>query len=308
MVIDDLDKFKQYPLDSLVYVVRRLNSECFFFTCDSRIIYAVVADDFPDEVCTPVKTDYLELFLNVELQPVDATNAAIDLKKYDFVQVELETTDREKIAFLNMCEEHARTHHDQGIGSFFNTLCLLFSSTEEKSKHKAIGLFGELSLIQVFHDRRIDISKRWQLNGVRTKYDFSFANANIEVKTTTKREQLVRLKHDQLFNGDHNYLALIHIEESPSGVSVDELAKRSKDDSICFQGMRERMVLERELLGIRDEDLRIPYSVIEFSLFESVDLNPFDDEVPQCVTRLEYTLNVLNVPTASIDYVAQSIQ
>ncbi|MBQ9002837.1 MAG: PD-(D/E)XK motif protein, partial [Eggerthellaceae bacterium] len=133
----------------------------------------------------------------------------------------------------------------------------------------------------------------WQISGVKTKYDFCFRELNLEVKTTPRQEPMVQLKHSQLFNGDRNYLAFVQIEESPSGCSVLELAAKLKETGACFMGMRESMVLEKELLRIREEDQRIPYRVKSIEVYSAELINPFVEEIPDNVSRLEYMLNLV---------------
>ena len=297
-----LQQFDGYPDDGLVYLVAELSHHGFFMICNGCITYAVPHRPETKASSSALKTDYISLFLGVELRPILDKKAVGEPRTLDFIQIIKDANDREKLAFIDMCSAYEESNQDQDLRDFFNTLYSLFSTTPEESRKNAVGLFGELSLIQDFAAHEVDLSQGWQLDGLRTKYDFSIQGVNIEVKTTTAREHLVRIKHEQLFNGDANYLVFTQIEENPSGDTLRELIERLKNNVWCFNGMRERMLLEKSILAVRDEELDRSYSVFERAIFSAIDLNPFSSDLPERVSRVEYILDVVGIPSLDTDY------
>ncbi|MBO7044405.1 PD-(D/E)XK motif protein [bacterium] len=59
--------------------------------------------------------------------------------------------------------------------------------------------------------------------GSNDKYDFSFKNFSIEVKTTLDETMSFEIKHSQIFNDKLVFLALFNIQSDNSGYSISEL-------------------------------------------------------------------------------------
>ncbi len=297
-----IENIEKFPHDDLVYLVDELSGGKRLFVCNGDIIYASLSLPSDGDNRPAIKTDYLELCLGINLQPILQDGSPGDIVRYDFVRLFGSASNREKLAFLDICESHAKSRTAQTLQDFFYSVSLLFSSTSEKSKKGAIGLFGELSVIEAFVKHGIDTSSRWQINGLQSKYDFSFAQFNCEVKTTSSKEPIALIKHSQLFNQDNNYLVFLRVEVNSGGVSVAELAKDLLSSSKCFNGLHEQIILENRLLQIRDEDLHKQYQAASLNFYSADSINPFPEGMPPSVTSATYSLNLLRAEPTEIEY------
>ena len=89
----------------------------------------------------------------------------------------------------------------------------------------AIGLWGELFIIHIQPDSQIArFSSSWRSNP-RNKFDFSFDNSDLEVKTTLKPERIHHLSQTQLRpSGDRKLtFASILLREQENGMSLFDL-------------------------------------------------------------------------------------
>lgn len=293
----DYSAFQPFPHDGRLYLVNKLNDVSGLFSCDGLPVYGVMNPK--QKKSMKISTEYLELDLGVTLSPYETTGS-FPLQTFDLLRLMTEVSARELEAFVALCTTHSSNLEGQPIRDFFDSILNLFRSNNKQSKLNAIGLIGELFLIQrIAREYGIDASQYWQVDGEYSKYDFSFPEFNIEAKTTTARENIVAVKHSQLFNGDRNYLLFSHIERNPSGVTVAELAGQLKESNRCFLTLRSRVLLEAELLRVAESDLKKKYSLTDSVVFDASDID-YLGEVSERIHSLSYNLDLTGCVRTSL--------
>lgn len=294
-----LDKAKEAPRDGLIYLVGPIDDKSAFFASDGQLLYAARAAEEQNK--ERIETQLMSLHTGVNIAPV-ACESHYPKGDYNIISLETLTDPRIAKAFLTICAAYSETVESHSFIDFFFSLENLFKPNTEQCYKNAVGLFGELTFINSMWDSlKIDASASWQLSGVNSKLDFVFDDFNVEVKTTTKDEDIVLIKHQQLFNSAKNYLFFVKISTDPSGQSLQELSAMLKACG-CFSTLRSRIVLERELLRIEPKNIKEKYSVISSNLYHSSDLNVFK-EVDERVSRLSYCLNIAGISTTSLENV-----
>ncbi|MBQ9069116.1 MAG: hypothetical protein IJ131_08665, partial [Eggerthellaceae bacterium] len=195
---DILLRASEFPSDSLVYVVADFGDGAYVLVSNKQIIYAISSTGQQSTKAPTIKTDYLELCTAIKLRPVDHSGGKVDENVFDFIRLIDSASRSEALAFLRLCFVHAASSRDQTIEEFFSSISLLFVSTPEQSKKNAIGLFGELCIIDSLLDQGLDAYPFWLMSGGKTKYEFCCRDLNVEVKTAPRPEPRVQLKHSQV--------------------------------------------------------------------------------------------------------------
>lgn len=295
-----IEDFTGYPDDGKVRLVKRLNGKAGFYVCDNDPIYAIEIHD-DNSRRKEVETACLRLLLGAKLRPVDDDGDEIEEgveRSFDIIRLVNWTNNRECTAFIELCEMHSSKDTSLSFEDFFYSLNELFQPNKEQSKLNAYGLYCELALIDQLSEkfqRNIDFTDYWQLDGSSSKYDFTFPEGNIEVKSANKDLE-VPIKHDQLFNKDKNYLTAICIERNPSGETLIDLINRLLHREGCFTTLRSRLELNRRVLQVNEKDLSKRIRVRFIRSFEAKPINPFN-KLSDRVKQLSYRLNL-----ADMDY------
>jgi len=289
-IIEDIG---EYPRDGRFYLLEEITDRAGFFVVNGLPVYGIVALEHKQAV--PVRTALLELNTGIDLLPIrqDKETAA---QTFDLVRMTAIPDQREADAFFALCRDHAKGDSGLTLREFFFAASKLFRQKSAQERRKAIGLFGELTMMDIGSKHGVDLSSSWQKVGTESKYDFSLDEFNIEVKTTTRREMIAPIKHAQLFNEDRNILCFCQIEKSPIGITLDELSQRLKDGNVCFTTLESRLALARELLSIEEGELETPYKLCNINFYECKDINPFL-EVSDRVTTLTYEYDLTGLPT-----------
>lgn len=298
----NIHEFSGFPCDGKVRLIKKLNESSGFYVCDGDPIYATTDLN----VHTKSKerdTSFLKLILGAKLKPIQLGEVEGPCEAQDFDLVRLinwqEADNETRIVetFLDLCEIHAIQQTDVSFEDFFYSLAELFQPYKEESTLNAYGLYCELAFMDLVAKRTDvpDITKFWQLDGNTSKYDFVFPKGNLEIKSCTK-ECKVLVKHDQLFNGDDNYLVAITVERNSSGESLISLMNRLIERTNCFTTLRARVELERRVLQINNKDLNRHYHVNQIRCFPVGEINMFKI-LPDRVSSVTYKLDL-----ADIDY------
>lgn len=291
-IIDEID---EYPRDGRFYLLEEITERAGFFVVDGLPVYGVIARGHKSTA--PVRTALLELNTGIDLLPIrDGKETTV--QTFDLIRMTIIPDQREADAFFTLCRDHAKGSSDLTLREFFFAASKLFRQKSAQGRRNAIGLFGELTVMDLGSKHGVDLSGSWQKVGVESKYDFSLDDCNIEVKTTTRHEMIALIKHAQLFNEDRNILCFCRIEKSPVGTTLNELSQRLKDGNVCFTTLESRLALARELLVIEDAELETPYKLVGIAFYECEDINPFFD-VSDRVAALSYEYDLAGLPTIS---------
>ena len=292
-IIDEID---EHPHDGRFYLLEELTDQAGFFVVDGLPVYGVLASGH--KPTAPVRTALLELNTGIDLLPI-RKGEETTVQTFDLIRMTIIPDQREADAFFTLCRDHAKGGSGLTLREFFFAASKLFRQKSAQGRRNAVGLFGELTVMDLGSKHGVDLSGSWQKVGIESKYDFSLDEFNIEVKTTTRHEMIAMIKHAQLFKEDRNILCFCRIEKSPTGTTLSELAQRLKDGSACFTTLESRLALARELLAIEDAELETPYKLVGITFYECGDINPFPDILNRVAT-LSYEYDLAGLPTIAL--------
>lgn len=285
------------PKDGLVYLAADIDERSAFFACEGRILYAALAIEPSGH--ERIETQLMTLQTGVNIAPA-GDQASYPSSTYDIIKLEAMPDIRVIEAFVTLCAAYSEAIDSQSFIDFFFALESLFKPDTVQSRRNAIGLFGELAFIEsVWNGFGIDASDVWQLSGTTSRLDFVFDNANIEVKTTVREDDLVLVNHQQLFDDEKNHLFFVRLKTDPAGRSLQEISEALKSSG-CMRTLHAQIILERELLQIEPKDLLRKYSVASSRLYWSQEINVFD-EIDERVSMLKYMLNLAGMHDLSME-------
>lgn len=291
-----LDRIKQLltsvPKDGAIYLAEDLSQHSGFFITNGRLLYLVV--NFEGIPHTSLTTDYLLLNTNVDIRSFE-NNQKFPSGKYnvlEFLPTEQGYEENKLESFLNLCISHTEFMHGESFVKFFFSLSELFQDPKTQQFKNLIGFYGELSFLnRMALDYNIDLSPHWHKGGSRDKYEISLSDSNIEIKTTAAADERVTIKHAQLFNADHNYLAVVCVEESSSGQTLNQLISGMLQEPDWFNNYNFVLNIEREKGRISPVDANSKrISVKYIKLYDAASINPLND-IPECVSQLTYKLD-----------------
>lgn len=280
-----------------LYLLAPINQVAGFFTSQNNLIY--IAQDDTAHSTESVETDYLQLQTHVWITGVKNNqtfhNGFYNLIIYKEI-INIENT----IAFINLCETHACHREELNFKDFFYSLITLFQLPKEQSYKNAVGLFGELKLMQFAREKsNIDLSFAWHRNGTYSRYDFSSSGLCLEVKTTSVEEDIVTIKHKQIFVDFPCYLAVITCGQYDSGQTINELILDMQKEKGYFDSINFSINLAKELRRISPNDAQnLRFEVVKIRLFSAPEINPFE-EIPDNVTSLTYKLELSDFESLS---------
>ena len=142
-------------------------------------------------------------------------------------------------------------------------------------------------------NHNIDLSSHWHKGGSRDKYEISLEDINIEIKTTAAIDEEVTIKHAQLFNMDQNYLAVVCVEETATGQTLNQLISSMLSDQTHFNNYNFVLNIEREKKRVSPVEANSKtFSVKVIKLYDAANINPFD-AISDCVSQLTYKLDLV---------------
>lgn len=291
--------FSGYPHDGRVYLVSEINATDGFYVCDGEPVYAAKVNGAPRHKAA-VETECLQLRLGVKLK-LAGTECCTSAQSFDMIRLISFQNEKELTAFVDLCTMHANRATALSFEEFFYSLNSLFKPLRAQCTLNAMGLYGELALIDA--SRKLGfgfaVSHGWQLTGRNSKYDFTFSAGNIEVKTASLLKMKVLVKHEQLFNEDSNHLAVVVLEKAPNGETLEQLANRLLECDRCFDDFRSQAELTGQLLRVDEKGLRTPFIVRSIRCYPAESINCLGD-VPDRVSELSYRLDLADLKWSSL--------
>ena len=280
--IDDLDG---------LYLLCPLTADAGFFSSDGKLLF--VARDMDLHPTTGVETDYLQLQTHIRVSAVKNNQTFKD----DFYNIILFkgsiNDDGNASSFVNLCEIYAKNWGELDFKEFFYSLIDLFQLPSEQSYKNAVGLYGELKLMQhVQAQYSIDMSTVWHKSGSFSRYDFSGTDSCIEVKTTSSEDSCVSIKHKQIFDGKPCYLAVICCDVYDGGETIAELINLMMQKTDSFQNFNFSLNIAKELKKVSPRDIQeLKFSTNSIQFYDARGINPFSD-LPDNISELKYRLDV----------------
>jgi hypothetical protein len=218
---------------------------------------------------------------SLSIKVIEKLTDANQIKKF----LTLQTTSEFDVALFGaLCDEAISGLGDTQeardlLRSIVNHWRKLLDSMTEKSfgTSKAIGLFGELIFLNLFHGKCGDEALNAWVGPEGGRHDFLFQSAAVEIKSTTRTDSLIAEIHgiDQFDDvpGRDKWLGFAQIEWDPSGISLSELIKTSRN---LFQD-KSKFDEKLALLGISDVSLlNLGYVFSKKQIY----LNEVDDTFP----------------------------
>lgn len=280
--IDDIDG---------LYLLCPLTTDAGFFSSNGKLLF--VARDLDLHSTTGVETDYLQLQTHIRISAVKNNQTFKD----DFYNIILfkESVEEDGNAgsFVNLCEIYARNLKELDFREFFYSLIDLFQLPSEQSYKNAVGLYGELKLMQhVLSQYSVDMSNVWHKSGSYSRYDFSGKESCIEVKTTSSDDSCVSIKHRQIFDRKPCYLAVIFCDVFDGGETIAELIALMMKGANSFQSLNFSLNLAKELRKVSPRDIQeLRFTTNSILFYDAKDINPFSD-LPDNISELKYRLDV----------------
>lgn len=293
-MLDNIKNFiKNLPPDDLIYLVEKLSENSGFFISNGHLLYIV--KNYEHEKPQSVSTEYLNLNTNVEIRAF-AEKQQFESGKYNIIEYIPKVNgyfDADLESFVNLCSAHALYMDSNNFIKFFYSLINIFQYPDKQDYKNLIGLFGELSVIKFIYEQTgYDISSTWHKTGSTGKYDFVLDKMNIEVKSSISTEKDVAIKHNQLFNNDNNYLAVVYLEKNNCGISTNQLLHELFSNPNCCNNYNFAINVEKEKKRISPTDAdNVLFSVRNIFFYYAKEINPFNS-VPDNVTSLSYKLNL----------------
>lgn len=282
------------PTDSAIYLIKKLSNNTGFFVTNNHLMYLVY--NFENISHKSLITDYLKLNTDVEIHSFK-NNQEFPSGRYnvlEFLPTDKGYDENNFESFINLCASHTELMEAKSFVKFFFSLSELFQEPKSQEYKNLVGIFGELSFIKCLcESTTVDLSEHWHKGGSKDKYEITLEDKNIEIKTTAALDEMVTIKHMQLFNGDKNYLVVVCIEENNGGATLNQLISCMQNDPDHYNNYNFTLNIEREKKRVSpvDADSR-KFSVKAISVFDVDDINPFE-EIPECVSGLTYKIDLI---------------
>lgn len=295
------------PRDGSIYLIDELSDVSGFFMVKGHLLYMVYNSEKISH--QNLSTEYLKLNTNIDIVSVK-NDQKFKTGRYNLLEiipVANEYQDELLSSFINLCISHTTYMNAKNFVSFFYSLISLFQTPKEQNYKNLVGFIGELFLLKSFaEDYDFDISDYWHTYGSSDNYDVVLPKCNIEIKTTSSEDELITIKHIQIFNAENNYLASIIINEDNSGISLNELINNMLSNHKCFNSLNFSLNVEKEKLRVSPVDAETKRFILnEISIYRAETINPFK-RIPDEISNLSYKMSLIDKPQVNIDELKRS--
>lgn len=291
MVSSVIKKLATAPCDGDLYLIKELTKQSGFFASNGKLLYVV--RDNSNRKSENIDTEYLSLKLHIYIHAVQNNPSFID-GYYDLIELR-ESADIYNVeSFIKLCYSHSQNINELTFHDFFYSLISLFQLPNDQLFKNAIGLYGELKLIEcIWNEYKKDISPYWHSSGSLSKYDFAFNSFALEVKTVLSETLIIPIKHNQLFNSDQTVLCTLNCEKSDMGETLNQIIKRLYDNPQYCNGLNFSLNIEKEVKRISYIDLtETKFKLMSINMFKASDINPFKN-IPDEISKLNYSYDLV---------------
>lgn len=289
------------PSDGSIYLIDKLSDISGFFMVKGHLLYMVYNSEGISH--QNLSTEFLRLNTNIDIVSV-RNDQEFKTGKYNLLEiipVTNENPDELLSSFINLCISHTTYMNAKNFVGFFYSLISLFQTPKEQNYKNLVGFIGELFLLKYFaEDNDFDVSGYWHTYGSNDNYDIVLPKFNIEIKTTSAADELITIKHIQIFNTDNNYLASVLLDEDNSGVSLNTLINNMLLNSKYFNSFNFSLNIEKEKLRISPVDAETKkFTLKSISIYRAETINPFK-EIPDEISNLSYKMCLIDKPKVDI--------
>ena len=281
-----------------LYLLLKPSLEYGFFYQNGIVYFA--AKSTSGSAKESVQTAYLDMNLGVYITS-DSEQCSFETGNYDMLAFKDRLDSPEFDVFFNICCSYSQSPAEMEFSEFFSSLVELFKKTKEGSQKNLIGLIGELIFIKRLNDDYgINVSENWHLSGSNGKFDFSFPQFNIEIKTSTNGNMTFLLKHEQIFNNQKNYICVISIIETGEGDSLKTLVEYFSNNDPFKNNVKFQIAIQRELLKVTEKkDKERKFVLDTIDVFDCSKLKTIG-QIPGCIGNIQYEYNFSEVDSVDL--------
>lgn len=279
-------EIKKFPDNNKIYLLEKISDCAGFFCSDRKPLFMTF--DAASEKSNSLKTNLLEMETHVFIKSV-ANNNSFPSGFCNVLKFSGDFDSPEFFSFVELCKLYSKEMNELEFSDFFHALAELFQTPQSQSYKNALGLFGELKFLEHIKNQfGADLSKFWHVSDSFSKYDISLPEFNIEIKSALD-ENIVMIKHSQIFNEHRNFLVSVVCENYDAGENLKELSDKLLQ---TFQNLEFAIKVKKELLRIKQDNLeKSKFEVKEIHLYDAAKINPFL-KISDDVTELKYKLNL----------------
>jgi len=288
-----------------LYLIKLISPDSAFLYCNGIVYFAVKSNNSQGD---SIDTNVLSLKSNISKNTVE-NNPSFIPGCYDLLifkgDVESDLFD----SFIELCEAYVINNTAMNLVDFFYALLSMFQMPKEQSFVNLIGCFGELIVIKEFYEKfNLNICSNWH-SGDDTfdKYDFSFNELNMEVKSTIKDNLIFKIKHSQIFNDKNNYVMVVNLESDNSGFSMKDLYNYFKKNNDFANNLGFMIKLEKEKKKFSMNDFNEKkLNLLNYHIYCNKDLETIKN-IPQCINLVEYYYDFIGQKEIEIETFINSI-
>ncbi len=290
-------------------MVHKLSPCSGFFTSQKHLIYMVYNNEGASH--QSLATEFLRLNTNIEITAIE-NNQRFETGRYNVIEilpVDASYDDASLNSFINLCVAHTEYMGASAFVKFFYSLANLFQYPKEQKFINLVGLFGELSFLKYASQMMdTDFSDHWHRSGSTDKYDIALESCNLEIKTTMAVDELVTIKHSQIFNMDRNFLVVVLLEESNGGITLNQLIAEMQAHAEHFKSFNFALNVEKEKKRVSPIDADTKrFSFKSVAIYDAHIISPFN-ELPENISGMEYKLDLLSLPTVDLSSFKKEIK
>lgn len=278
-----------------LYLIEKLSSKSGLFGMKDNLVYL---NKSKINITYREQTKYIDLVFSVEIETVE-NDPSFEVGFYDMLLFKGDLNSDLSEQFSDLCRMYT-LQDNTSLKEFFLGLVEMFSIDRKLKVKNAIGLFGELAFI--YHNLKknnLDLTKYWQYNGPTSRFDFSFPYSRLEVKTTSKQEEILVIKQNQVINSKNAFIAIVKIVDVIDGDTIKDIYERI----LCLLDNLSLLEFKLNVAKVWDfndvEANKIRFTVLGLRCVSVSDMKMIK-RYPKEITNLTYNYNFIDHQSVSL--------
>lgn len=293
---DDIKRsINDLPENNHLYLVNVLSEISGFFANNRKLLFLI--ENIEKLKFESIETEYLLLQTNINIRAVENSKTFKD-GFYNIIVFKGEIEDDNISPFINLCTSYSMNVPELRFKDFFYSMISLFQLPADQQFKNALGFYGELKFMQyIWNEYNSDLSVYWHKSGSYSKNDFVLDEINFEIKTLLSSENVVKIKHSQIYGNKKCYLVIVTCEESDNGDTIIDLIKWFNEQPLAFKSLNFCINIQRELKRISSVDASTRYFRIkDLKVFNTLNLDTFES-IPGRITNVSYDYDFIDEPS-----------
>ena len=289
----------KYPEeDNAIYLLEKFNEYSGLFVRNRKVLFLVKTNLEKNDA---IKTEYLNLYSKLYVAPV-AKESQFEAGEYNIIEYNGNFEDVVFKSYLELCSIYSNNFDKINFVDFFYSLVNMFQIPQEQQYKNLTGFYGELAFLSECLKNDVNYTDNWHYGSdSNAKYDFVFENCNADVKTILTDEIIVKLKYNQLFNKDKNYLIVTQLTKDNSGKSLNELLNSLKENLEIKNNYNFWLKVEKEKLRISQRSFEEErFSLRNIYIYDVKDINPFVG-IADNVMNITFDIDLLESEYISVE-------